>query len=377
MTQLTCIAARPKRARGNGVCAFAPLLATVAALVAALMFCSAAYAASGTVYKCTVVPSYAHPYTGDIEDSGGTSAQATGQAMAESCLSTKGMLEVTDGGKYYLTIRLGLIDYTRNQAFQVQEWGSSSWSDPKLGVTAEGSDSNGTTNDVCIQVPSQKCVVRISMFVESMGRDVVFYCYPKSFEKGTPSGFEATRVTTASKGGAAEKSTDKKTASSERKKANEKDASDKKANDAEKTSESAKNDAGKSDEPAKDSSADSGEASTDEPTANSADELAGSSVTSNAQGLSLSTAGETATGNVQQSGDSASAQEGAADQTTAPQAGLGVGESILVNVVSIAGSGLILMAAAAGIVYYFRRNWNRWGGNDPDDYSDLYRSDDE
>ena len=40
-----------------------------------------AYAASGTVYSCTINRCYAHPVTGVIEDSGGESSYATGQGM--------------------------------------------------------------------------------------------------------------------------------------------------------------------------------------------------------------------------------------------------------------------------------------------------------
>ena len=37
------------------------------------------YGASGTVYTCTIYPCYAHPVTGEIEDSGGEAGYATGQ----------------------------------------------------------------------------------------------------------------------------------------------------------------------------------------------------------------------------------------------------------------------------------------------------------
>lgn len=45
-----------------------------------------AYAASGTVYSCTINRCYAHPVTGVIEDSGGESSYATGQGMVEGCI---------------------------------------------------------------------------------------------------------------------------------------------------------------------------------------------------------------------------------------------------------------------------------------------------
>ena len=44
-----------------------------------------------------------------------------------------------------------------------------------------------------------------------------------------------------------------------------------------------------------------------------------------------------------------------------------MGERIFSQVISILIAGLILMAVGAGIVYYFRKNWRRWGGGEDDD----------
>ena len=119
-----------------------------------------AYAASGTVYSCTINRCYAHPVTGVIEDSGGESSYATGQGMVEGCVYSNGILEVTDDGAYYLTIRMSLMDYTSGHSFQVQNVGDSGWSTPsEIGITGNGSDSNGTTADVCMRVPSENYIV--------------------------------------------------------------------------------------------------------------------------------------------------------------------------------------------------------------------------
>ena len=155
-----------------------------------------AYAASGTVYSCTINRCYAHPVTGVIEDSGGESSYATGQGMVEGCVYSNGILEVTDDGAYYLTIRMSLMDYTSGHSFQVQNVGDSGWSTPsEIGITGNGSDSNGTTADVCMRVPSENCVVRGSMYVEPMGRDVIFYLYPSNFSEGNNTDMNATMVT--------------------------------------------------------------------------------------------------------------------------------------------------------------------------------------
>lgn len=71
----------------------------------------------------------------------------------------------------------------------------------------------------------------------------------------------------------------------------------------------------------------------------------------NAQGLSLSTAEEV------------EAQTGTAAEVTR-SSGMSVTGWIVALSVSFTVSGLILLGAAAALVYFFRRNWNRWGGND-------------
>lgn len=158
-----------------------------------------AYAASGTVYSCTINRCYAHPVTGVIEDSGGESSYATGQGMVEGCVYSNGILEVTDDGAYYLTIRMSLMDYTSGHSFQVQNVGDSGWSTPsEIGITGNGSDSNGTTADVCMRVPSENCIVRGEMYVEPMGRNVIFYLYPSDYSEGNNTDMNATMVTESS-----------------------------------------------------------------------------------------------------------------------------------------------------------------------------------
>ena len=66
--------------------------------------------------------------TGVIEDSGGEASVATGQGMAESAVGTQGILEVTDSGKYYLTVRFSLMDYASRHDISVQNVGDSTWS---------------------------------------------------------------------------------------------------------------------------------------------------------------------------------------------------------------------------------------------------------
>lgn len=55
-------------------------------------------------------------------DSGGRASFATGQGMVEGCTSDFAVMEETDSGNFYLTIRMSLMDYTSGHSFQVQLW---------------------------------------------------------------------------------------------------------------------------------------------------------------------------------------------------------------------------------------------------------------
>lgn len=308
-----------------------------------------AYAASGTVYSCTINRCYAHPVTGVIEDSGGESSYATGQGMVEGCVYSNGILEVTDDGAYYLTIRMSLMDYTSGHSFQVQNVGDSGWSTPsEIGITGNGSDSNGTTADVCMRVPSENCVVRGSMYVEPMGRDVIFYLYPSNYSEGNNTDMNATMVTAAS-------GTDNSQASG---------SSSLQSSTGSQTSGNASLQNGTGND--KNSSSDSDNAEESESETGSAPKLQSSitqaaapasssgtdsSTLNSAEGLSLSTAQD------------ASDKENVSDTDAAKTSG----SSAFQIGLAVTVAGLILIAVAAGIVYFFRRNWRRWGGGEDDE----------
>lgn len=271
-----------------------------------------AYAASGTVYSCTINRCYAHPVTGVIEDSGGESSYATGQGMVEGCVYSNGILEVTDDGAYYLTIRMSLMDYTSGHSFQVQNVGDSGWSTPsEIGITGNGSDSNGTTADVCMRVPSENCIVRGEMYVEPMGRNVIFYLYPSDYSEGNNTDMNATMVTESSNGTAAESG-----------------GSGSVDNSGKKLESSIK-------EAAKPSS-DSSSLDTENPVNSS-------------EGLSLSTAKDGTSDSDSDSGNTSS------------------GNRIFQIALAVVVTGLILLGAVSGVIYFFRKNWKRWGGAEDDD----------
>lgn len=265
-------------------------------------------ASSGNVYSCQIARTYQHPVTGKVEDSGGNSSKATGQGMVEGAISSKGLLEVTDSGDYYLTFRISLVDYTSDLSFSVQKRGESRFQTQSVTQTATGKDNNGTTKDLRIKLPSQDSIIRCSMYVKPMGRNVIFYFYPGNYTTGNSVGMKALMVTTSNTNNTSNTSN---------------------ANNTNSTASQQTTTASQ------------------ESTAKSNDDSLNS-----AQGLSLSTAPKTTT----------------KKKTSSEKS---VGTWILILTVSMTLSGLILLGVAAVIVYYFRKNWDKWG-DDQDEYDEIY-----
>lgn len=326
-------------------------------------------AESGTVYTCTIHPCYAHPVTGVIEDSGGEASYATGQGMVEGAVYTTGMLEVTDSGGYYLTIRLSLMDFTSNHSFWVQSVGDSGWSTPALGVTGNGTDNNGSTADVCIQVPSENCVVRGSMYVEPMGRDVIFYLYPSDFSAGNNTDMNATMVTAASGSDAQTQTGGTQTTPAPTQTSQGEPQSESGSNmTADSTTTPVpeeKETSGSSEETSEESQEESAKAT---PTPAIEENELQNSITEAVQPISKDSEDE-ALNSAQ--GLSLSTQDDAEEAADASSDGVSAAR-IAELIISITVSGLILLAAASGIVYVFRKNWKKWGGGykDDDDYEE-------
>ena len=321
-------------------------LVTAAAVLIAIIAAGAvpAQAASGNVYTCVIHPCYAHPVTGEIEDSAGAGNYATGQGMVEGTVYSTGILELTDSGEYYLTVRLSLMDQTSGHSFWVQNVGDSGWSAPAVGVTGNGSDNNGSTADVCIQVPSENCIVRGSMYVEPMGRDVIFYLYPSDFTAGNTTDMTATMVTAAS-GTDAQINTGGQTSATPTPTAAAEATPTPEATETPTPTPEATEEATATPTPGVQSN--SLQNSITEAATPAADS-AGEDTLNDAQGLSLSTEGETA-----------SAETAGADGVS--------GARIAELTIAITLSGLILLAAASGVLYLFRKNWKKWGGGYEDD----------
>ena len=142
-----------------------------------------AFAASNGIYIATATPHYKHPTTGTIEDSGGESSAVLGQSMTESATYTKALVEVDSSGNTYVTVRLQLMDNIQNPKFKVDGKRNGSFSSVSASLMQE--DYTNNTADYRMKVPSENAVIRCTMYVVPMGRDVVFYITVSDLKAGS------------------------------------------------------------------------------------------------------------------------------------------------------------------------------------------------
>ena len=136
-----------------------------------------AYAASNGIYTATATPHYRNPLTGKIEDSGGEDSEVLGQSMTESATDTKALVEVDSNGSTYITVRLKLMDNIQNPTFKVD--GSS------VSASLMQEDYSANTADYRMKVASENSVIRCSMYVVPMGRDVIFFITVSNLNSGS------------------------------------------------------------------------------------------------------------------------------------------------------------------------------------------------
>ena len=156
----------------KALCSMVVMLALVAGITAI-----PAYAASNGIYTATATPHYRNPLTGKIEDSGGEDSEVLGQSMTESATDTKALVEVDSNGNTYITVRLKLMDNIQNPTFKVD--GSS------VSASLMQEDYSANTADYRMKVSSENSVIRCSMYVVPMGRDVIFFITVSNLNSGS------------------------------------------------------------------------------------------------------------------------------------------------------------------------------------------------
>lgn len=134
-------------------------------------------AAVNGIYIADATPHYAHPQTGEIEDSGGADSQALGQSMTESATYEQALVEVDPNGNTYVTVRLQLMDNIENPQFQADG--------TPVTATLMQEDYTNHTADFRMQVPNENSVIRCNMYVTAMGREVIFYITVANLQSGS------------------------------------------------------------------------------------------------------------------------------------------------------------------------------------------------
>ena len=179
------------------------------------------------------------------------------------------------------------------------------------------------------------------MYVEPMGREVIYYFYPSGYSEGNTTDMTATMVTAAS--GSSETANNTSGASTNA-------SASSVASSASAAGGNAVSGSASSQETTKQSWSEETKKSSDlqsSITETAAPSASDTSI-SDAKGLSLSTEAQT--------------EDGSGEKGSLSTAGTIFGTAAAVTI-----SGLILMGAAAGILYLFRKNWYRWGGGEDDD----------
>lgn len=169
------------------------MTAFILSLIIGISIVSNVYAYTQEIAKTT--PYYSHPVTGVIEDPGNN--PGIGQGMTENVVSPQALVETTDDGRIFLTVRYNLANYIKNESFAVQNYGDEDF----YSVAAEITGQTEETRDYRFEIPSKNIVVRATFFVGPMGRDVIFYYTISDFVEGNTDFATLENVNSSSAGG--------------------------------------------------------------------------------------------------------------------------------------------------------------------------------
>lgn len=139
-------------------------------------------AETGTTYIATTQAYYVHPVTGEVADSGNN--EAIGQPMTENITNSKALVEQTDSGSMYATLRLSMMDNISNVRFSTQEWGGSGWSSVSNSIMQENVGGD-YTSDFRFVIPNESVVIKVEFYVTPMGRDISYFVIFTDFEEGS------------------------------------------------------------------------------------------------------------------------------------------------------------------------------------------------
>lgn len=143
------------------------------------------------VYTAAVSATYENPDTGVIEDSGGEANAALGASMVSGIMQPQALVEKAGEGNVTVTLRLYQADMLGDFAASADTTGSGAFG---AEVVGERVQQNADTNmvDVRFTAPSEDATIRCTMYVEPMGRSVIYFVKLGGFEPGNAAGFVQT-----------------------------------------------------------------------------------------------------------------------------------------------------------------------------------------
>ena len=141
------------------------------ALLLGLLTVSASAATQPGVYTGTVTTNYHNPDTGKIDDPG-EDETGLGEGMCRSATGTTALVEVDAAGNTWLTIRLLLQSNCSNVALYTRT-GYNTYE--KVDYTVISEDSGNDSIDYRFQVSEAGVMLKGTMYVAPMGRDVLWY----------------------------------------------------------------------------------------------------------------------------------------------------------------------------------------------------------
>ncbi|WP_285814647.1 heme-binding Shp domain-containing protein [Thomasclavelia cocleata] len=147
------------------------VLLVLVAIITMTISIKPAFANNDGAYLIGRSTSYVNPLTGNTED-GGTNI-TLGESMVSSIVEGNLLLEQT-GGKYYITVGLGLASNVSNVRFKIMNSGGS-FSSVSATKTGSSSANGDTVNHYRIQMNSLYDYISPIMYVAPMGRDVQFF----------------------------------------------------------------------------------------------------------------------------------------------------------------------------------------------------------
>ena len=174
----------------------AGLLALCCMLAACLVVpggVESAYAEVSAVYTATANPSYSNPDTGAIEDAGGSAQSVLGTSMVQSITGQQAYVEKDVDGAVFVTLRMA-------QAAEVGAVSIASDADHD-GTFDEAQSAQVMKNDaaenkvdVRARIAHEQATLRVNMYVNAMGREVVYFVTLSDLREGNAAGFVETVV---------------------------------------------------------------------------------------------------------------------------------------------------------------------------------------